>query len=208
MLVSHAGDRPAGPRPLPGTPAAVRPAAPLRLRPGFCQGQIQGPPVCTCGPLQQSGWKESRGEHFETALFKRFGSRAAGMTGDQLVNINGKWRWLFQGLTCRHSLRPLRISAVTTRCQVSRDVAGNVCEVSGGKTVLGDFAFMDESRSMYMLMASTCLWAQINFGIREKTLHLESVGQSLGCLLWNFLSLLSLPRGAWALGAGRWATRC
>lgn len=53
-----------------------------------------------------------------------------------------------------------------------------------------------------MLMASICLWAQINFGIREKTLHLESVGQSLGCLLWNFLSLLSLPRGAWALGSG------
>lgn len=60
-----------------------------------------------------------------------------------------------------------------------------------GKTVLGDSAFMYESRSVYMLRASACLRAPINFGIWEKTFHLESVGQSRGGLLWNFL--LAVP---------------
>lgn len=72
-----------------------------------------------------------------------------------------------------------------------------------GKTVLGDSGFMYESRSMCMLMASTRSWAQVNFGIWEKAFHLESIGQSRGCLLWHFLSV-AVPTAE----LGRWATCC
>lgn len=119
-----------------------------------------------------------------------------------LVNSNYKWRWFFK---IKASPAVIPYGPYTFR-QLPPAVRSPVMSLVTcvkflvGKTVLGDFAFMYESRSMYMLMASTCLWARINSGIWEKTLHLESVRQSPGCLLWNFLGRLSLPCGAWALG--------